>query len=176
MGGAIAQTVALHPPANLKGIVLLGTGARLRVTEKLLAFTEEEYPAIARWLVTFFWREEVSASLLDLSHQNLLKTPAAITRGDFQACHQFNLLTELSLIQLPTLVIGSTSDKLTPFKLSQQLAAQIPHAQLVAVENCGHMFHLEEPEKVGAAVQEFIAQLSSFPTMGSSPSSPARDG
>lgn len=176
MGGAIAQTVALQPPVNLKGIVLLGTGARLRVTEKLLTFTDEEYPTIARWLASFFWTEGTPITILDRSQQRLLQIPPAITRADFYACQQFSLLDQLGQLTLPTLVIGSTGDKLTPFKYSQQLAEQIPHAQLMMIENAGHMFHLAEPEKVAAAVQQFIADLDVFPTRGSWLALPGHDG
>jgi pimeloyl-ACP methyl ester carboxylesterase len=65
----------------------------------------------------------------------------------------------LGEIRAPTLVITGTADQLTPTKYAHFLAQNIPGAQLVLVENAGHMVMLERPREVGEAVARFVASL-----------------
>ncbi len=48
MGGAIVLEFALHYPGRLAGIVLVGTGARLRVAPAILDGIRSDFPATAQ--------------------------------------------------------------------------------------------------------------------------------
>ena len=50
MGGGITQLYALTYPEELQGIILIGTGARLRVHPKYLQEAEEAQTDSTRWL------------------------------------------------------------------------------------------------------------------------------
>lgn len=49
MGGGVAQAVALEGPEVLAGLVLVGTGAPLRVLPKILALTESDFMLATRY-------------------------------------------------------------------------------------------------------------------------------
>ena len=54
MGGAIAQMVGLAHPANVTGLVLVGTGAKLRVSPTILSAVQEDYEAAVELLNQFY--------------------------------------------------------------------------------------------------------------------------
>ena len=58
----------------------------------------------------------------------------------------------LAAIECPTLVLVGDGDRLTPPKLSQEMAAGIPGARLVVVPDCGHLSTLEQPQAVTTAL------------------------
>jgi 3-oxoadipate enol-lactonase len=66
----------------------------------------------------------------------------------------------LTSIDVPTLVIVGECDALTPPSDSERLAARIPGAQLVRIDQAGHMSNLENPEAFNAALLAFIGRYS----------------
>ena len=67
------------------------------------------------------------------------------------------LAVRLVEIQVPTLVISGTQDRIVPVENSLRLAEDIPGAQLVVIENCGHLPQEECPEPFLAAISDFLA-------------------
>ncbi len=63
----------------------------------------------------------------------------------------------LGSIRVPTLVIVGRQDLTTPLARAEEMAATIPHARLVVIEECGHMSPLEKPAEVTAALRKWLA-------------------
>ncbi len=76
-----------------------------------------------------------------------------------QASNAPNLAEKLGQITVPTLVISGDSDQIVPVENSRQLAKDIPGAQWVVLENCGHLPQEECPDAFLAAVTQFISNL-----------------
>jgi pimeloyl-ACP methyl ester carboxylesterase len=159
MGGAIAQIIGLRRPDWLAGLVLLGTGARLRVAPQFLDGVLDDFGQIAELLMGFYWSKDTPAEIVDRSQRLLLRNDPLVVRGDLLACDRFDIGDQLAAITLPALVIGSTADRMTPLKYSQYLVDRLPDAQLVTVEGCGHMLAVERAETIAAAVQTFVNQF-----------------
>ena len=80
--------------------------------------------------------------------------------------HEFRLVRPATLLvigQADRTAIGK--DRVAPEvaatmgnypELGRLVAKEIPQAKLVEIENCGHIPHLEEPEKFHAALLEFL--------------------
>ncbi len=66
------------------------------------------------------------------------------------------LADRLSEISVPTLVISGDDDQIVPVENSRQLAEDIPGAELVILENCGHLPQEECPEAFMQAVDNFL--------------------
>lgn len=66
------------------------------------------------------------------------------------------LAERLGEIQVPTLVISGAQDRIVPVENSQRLAQDIPGAQLVVIENCGHLPQEECPAAFLAAINDFL--------------------
>lgn len=62
-------------------------------------------------------------------------------------------------IDVPTLVLCGTEDKVTPTALSEELARLIPGAQLELIERAGHIGNLEKPREFNQALDRFLRDL-----------------
>lgn len=62
----------------------------------------------------------------------------------------------LPAIRVPTLVLCGRQDALTPLALHEEMAAGIPGARLVVVEEAGHLTPLEQPEVVNRALRDWL--------------------
>jgi pimeloyl-ACP methyl ester carboxylesterase len=60
-------------------------------------------------------------------------------------------------IHVPTVVIVGREDKATPLARSQEMAADIAHARLVVLDDCGHMSPLEKPDEVTATLRRWLS-------------------
>jgi len=156
MGGAIALTLALHFPNRVAGLVLMATGARLRVAPAILDGMHSDFEGSVELITRFAWSPETKPALTELGRQALLETGPDVLLGDFSACDRFNVMERLGEIEHPTLVIAGTADQLTPPKYARFLTEHIPNARLVLVEDASHMVMLERPLEVTGAVREFL--------------------
>jgi len=59
-------------------------------------------------------------------------------------------------ITVPTLLIAGDQDDITPLVKQQELFKKFPHAELVVIENVGHLTHYETPADIAKATQAFI--------------------
>ena len=159
MGGAVAQTIGLNPPPEVRGLVLVASGSRLRVAPEILNGVIREFENTAAAITNLAWSDNASSELRELGRQMMLNNDPASLYGDFLACNDFNLIDRLDEIQLPTLIISGTEDRLTPPKYSRFMADRILRSRLVTISGAGHMIMLEEPERVASFINEFVGEL-----------------
>lgn len=158
MGGAIAQTIAFQAPNRVSGLILIGTGAKLSVHPDILNGLLNDYAKTVQMIVDWQWAEGFE-QVKRLGYKRLLETDPKVLHGDFAATNIFDLRGQIGQIRVPTLIIGGTADKMTPFKFSTYLHEQIAGSQLVSVEGGGHMMALEQPQVVAGAVQRWLEEM-----------------
>jgi pimeloyl-ACP methyl ester carboxylesterase len=158
MGGAIALDFARHFPGRTAGLVLVGTGARLRVAPALLEGLRDDFPRTAQLIADWTHDRDAPQQLKRLYRHRLLENEPQVVLGDFQACDNFDLREQVAAIQAPALVICGSNDIMTPPRLSEALAATLPHARLVMIPQAGHMLPLERPEELADAVISFLSR------------------
>lgn len=161
MGGAIAQLFALTYPGELAGLILLGTGARLRVHADYLQECEEGIRDQDSWLQGRrsdyrLVEEEMATALLDRAAQ----IGPAVKLNDLRCCDAFDVMDRVSDIRLPTLVLCGSDDVMTPVKYSQYLHDKIQGSELCVIEGGSHFVQLEQPEAVNSAIEEFLGKRS----------------
>jgi pimeloyl-ACP methyl ester carboxylesterase len=163
MGGATALDFALRYPEKTAGLVLVGSGARLRVAPAILDGIHQDFDAAVRLICDYAFAPETSEQLKRASLRQMRQTDPDVLYGDFAACDAFDVMDRLGEIRCPTLAICGTADRLTPPKYSTYLRANIPGAQLILIEGAGHMVMLEQPEAVSQAIADFSSM--SFATV-----------
>lgn len=158
MGGAITQTIALMAPERVAGIVLVSTGARLRVHPQILDLSSdrEQFHSVAELVTSWSFSEGCEDRLRELALERYREGDPEVMHSDFHACNNFDIMEEVEDIHTPTLVICGEEDRMTPVKYSNYLAERIEGAELVRISGAGHMVMLEKPKEVSKAIKEFM--------------------
>lgn len=159
MGGAIAQAFALAAPELTAGVVLVGTGARLRVLPKIFELIEHDHAAAVAFITDMGVAARASEPLRGAIAGQTQRTPPRILAGDFGVCDRFDVSVRLGEIRAPALVICGEEDRLTPPKYAAFLQARLPNARLVTVPGAGHYVQLEQPDAVTRALVDFLTSL-----------------
>jgi pimeloyl-ACP methyl ester carboxylesterase len=162
MGGAIVQTLALTHPEVIKGIVLVGTGVKLKVLPMILNGIKNNFRETVQNITRFAYSRKVSSDLIERGVSDMMRCRPEVLYGDFLACDRFDLMNEVEKIDLPTLVLCGNEDELTPVKYSQFLQQRIKGSKLEIFPNAGHMVMIESPEAFNEKVGEFIATPTFF--------------
>lgn len=159
LGGAIVLALALRKQHPLRGIVLVGTGARLRVHPEIFARLRADYGDGVVFLTEWALAPEAPPELMAQLIEEELKTPPEVTYGDLVACDGFDVMAQLGQIERPTLIICGTADRLTPVRYAEYLQAHIPRAQLALIEGAGHYVMLEKSGEFNQALEAFLARV-----------------
>lgn len=156
MGGAIAMDLALRRCEEVVALVLVASGARLRVKKDLLDLVDSNFVSAVKHVTATAWGPNAEPDSVRRGSQLMLTGDSKAMRMDFAACNDFDIMTQLGDIAVPTLVLVGTEDRMTPPKFAHYLADHIPGAELISVADAGHMLAMEQPQLVSDAIRDFI--------------------
>jgi pimeloyl-ACP methyl ester carboxylesterase len=165
MGGAIALLTALYHGELLEGVVLVDTGARLRVHPDLVRGAHEAARAGRAPETDRSWgfAAATPASVVDAVHALIVDTDPWVTYGDWIADDTFDVMSRLREIRVPTLAVCGALDRLTPVRYHRHLAAEIPGCRLTVIDGAGHWVFWEQPEAFTRTVRAFLDELPAVP-------------
>ena len=160
MGGAIAQLYALKYPDELKGLILVGTGARLKVGQEHFEKAQDFSDPVSMWVDSqkgYF--KGVEPDLYQLLVQRAAQIGPDVGLNDLLCCDRFDVMSEVSKINLPTEIIAGSIDELTPVKFADYLATNISNAQEHVIQGGDHFLQLQFHKQVNAAIDQFLARI-----------------
>jgi pimeloyl-ACP methyl ester carboxylesterase len=172
MGGAIALTAALHHPAQVCGLGLLATGARLPVAEPVFEALGQGLDAFAGLLALTAYGPTSSPEVIQRYTNGPIQASLDTVRADFEACQRFDVRGRLAEIAVPALVLGGEADALVGQGRLRQLAAGLPRAHLEILAGAGHMVMQEQGAAVNATLRALLRDVRAERPDGES--SPAR--
>lgn len=161
MGGGIAITAALYHPERIAGLVLVDTGARLRVAPDLLraaraAAARGQAPATDR---SWGFAASTPQTVVDRVEALTAGTDPRVTYADWIADDTFDAMTRIGEIAAPTLALCGAEDRLTPVKYHRYLQERMPNCRLTIIEGAGHWSLHEQPAQFDRAIGAFLAGL-----------------
>ncbi len=159
LGGAIALRWALDFPEQAAGLILIGTGARLRVSDQLFSLIDDGWPGSIETLVDNALSPSASIDLRRDAQEWHRCVGREATRRDYAACNTFDVRDRLAEIKVPALILVGELDEMTPPKFSQYLAEHLSDSKLVIVSGAGHIVQAEKPAEVNAAIKDFLARF-----------------
>ena len=160
MGGAISMLYALRYPEEVRGIILVGTGARLRVHPDYLQIGRDASEDKSQWLENqMSYYSGVAPDMIQSMKRRSLEVGPEVELNDLMACDDFDVMQEVQNINLPTLVICGSEDTMTPVKYADYLADKIPGAQKVIVPGGSHFVQMQQYKKVNASIEDFVTSL-----------------
>jgi len=156
LGGAIAMEWALRYPDHAAGLILIGTGARLRVGQAIFDMLDRQWPACIPALVDYALSANAPAELRQRVQQWHETVGQRATRTDYAACNEFDIMPRLPGVAAPTLIVVGGEDGLTPPKYSRYLHEHLGSSQLLEVPGAGHLAMAQRPDLVNPAIEAFL--------------------
>ena len=156
LGGAIVQQYYFTYPKEVSGLILCGTGGRLRVAPFILNLLKNNYRDYLNSLPAGAFYRTTSKETIDLHIQETAKISAEVTYRDFKICDNFDVLSKLDTIEVPCLIIVGKQDQSTPVKYSEFSHNKIKNSELHIINKAGHMVMLEKLDEVNQAIENFI--------------------
>lgn len=171
-GGMIAMRLALRSEKRVHALALLDTSAELEEPARRVKY---------RLFASFGRRFGLPKALVDhqlahvfFSDRTLRERPEIVERfaraangypreGLARAAiavlnRQTDVLPRLAGIRVPTLVLCGRDDRAAEPPYSERIAARIPGARLVLIDECGHSSTIERPDAVNAALVPFVKE------------------
>jgi len=157
LGGAIALDVALRKNPVVRSIVLLGSGARLRVAPKILEGLRTDFDHTIQEVAKLLYAEP-SDEQLRYAAAAMRRAGAAQTLADYEACNAFDVMERLGEISIPVLAITGEHDRMTPSKYADFLASRVQNGRARIVPGAGHLVMAEQPAETNQMIMEFLTQ------------------
>ena len=160
LGGAVAQLYGLKYRNEVKALILIGTGARLRVHPGFLASVGqmiEDESAWGRYVEDSYspFDPKVRPAVVEAR----MRIGPAVMLNDLLCCDKFDIIDRIHEIKLPTLVICGSNDEMTPVKYTNYLADKIKGAIKVIIDGATHSVAREKPGEVNQAIEKFLSSL-----------------
>ena len=161
MGGGIAITTAVYNAEMINGLMLIATGARLRVHPDILRSAKEAarsgqpIPMDPSWA----YAESTPKSVIEANMALTADTDMGVIFGDWICSDSFDFSTRLKDIHVPALAVCGEEDRLTPPKYHQFFQENLPSCELAVIKNAGHWASAEQPEEFNNIVKNFLDDL-----------------
>ncbi|MDC7226446.1 MAG: alpha/beta hydrolase [Spirochaetales bacterium] len=173
-GGNLALRLAIKYPEKFSSLILISPGIYTEIPPPLIRQLMElglfkkmsievirSFPnQIDRLLAGNYFNPELITSEMK---ENYLQ-PSLLENWD-QALWEYLIAQDDSIIaerlkeiELPVLIIQGREDEVVPPSDNKKAAGILPNAELLFLENCGHVAHEEQPDAVAAAVKAFISR------------------
>lgn len=160
LGGMVAQGLAVKRLDQIRALVLTNTASKIGTKEtwarQIAALQAGANPLDPKTHFTAgfrnspafaAWQARQVAPRLD----GVLGCAAAISGTDFY--------TPTASLRLPSLVIASNQDAITPADMLRDLADLIPGAQFAIIRKSGHLPMLEQPQTFAATLSDFLRNI-----------------
>lgn len=169
MGGAAALDFCLSFPERVQKLVLIDSaGLSKQPAARWLMF-----PPVDRWLTQFLANPTVRQNISQTAYfdKTFASEDALVCSTSHLACDRWSeglidftksggygdFRSRLPQATLPSLVVWGKQDKILGTKPAAQFAQLLPHSDLVWIDQCGHVPHLEQPEKTAATIRHFLS-------------------
>lgn len=168
MGGDLAQEIMRRAPERVTRLAILDSSARSDSTDQAerrrglieLARRGRFRGVTSRLLPLFIHPDRLGDVALTDTIMDMAESVGreAFLRQQSAIMSRPDGRRDLARIACPTLVLCGRQDELTPLELHEEMAAAIPGARLVVIEDCGHLSTLERPDEVNAAMRAWLLE------------------
>ena len=160
LGGGIVLLYGLKYPDNVKGLICVGSGARLRVHPMYLEGLEKAIAASGDYqTLTEGSLTRVDPKLAEVVARRIKENGLSVMLNDLRACDRFDVMERLVEIDTPLLAITGTEDIMTPPKYSHYLADHMKNGRAVIIPGGTHFLFAEKPVEVNRAIEGFLKEL-----------------
>jgi pimeloyl-ACP methyl ester carboxylesterase len=173
MGGMVAQDLALTYPERVRSLTLGatycgGAGSQLMDAADFQGMVEAMASGSQERVIRASWEVNLSPAFRAderrypefVAMAESVPVPQETVQLQLQAIVAHDTSARLPDLALPTLVVHGSADRVLPFVNGAQIAALMPNAQLERLEDVGHMFWWEQPERAAELIRAHPALAS----------------
>jgi pimeloyl-ACP methyl ester carboxylesterase len=154
-GSAVALMYSLQYPRELKGQVLIGSGAKLKASHAYYTAVKSMLNDEDAWR-KYNEKFAVPDPRLLPATQAKIRIGPAVLFNDLLCCDKFNVMEQLHNVRVPTLIVVGAEDEMTPVKFAQYLADRITGSKMVVIKNATHAVAMEKPDEVNRLIGEWV--------------------
>ena len=181
LGGLVALRLALSEPGRVSALSLIGSvglgrgvsyvlrsAALPGYGELAIAWSRTPFGAAQRaWLRArlLFARPHLAPADWMKEQRRLAQLPgfleaelAALRAQTYLGGQREVLLDQLPALEMPTLVVWGTSDRVVPTSQAREAVDRLCEGSLELIPNCGHLPHVEYPDRFVAALDRFLGE------------------
>ena len=168
LGGYVALEIMRRAPARVAGLALISTSARAEAQEALagrqksIDLARRDFARLLASMRPFMLapanlgnanlNAALDAMMMEVGAEAFARqSQAVIGRSDSRAL--------LPAITCPTLLVCGREDKVTPPRLSEEMAAAIPGAVIELIDQVGHLAPMEAPARINALLTAWLQRL-----------------
>jgi pimeloyl-ACP methyl ester carboxylesterase len=176
MGGMLAMEIARQAPSRMRAIALLGSSARPDTPElitlrrracELFAAGRMDEVLGANVMLAFHPGNALNRALVAGYLAMIGRAgPSQLIRQNRAVMARIDSLPSMAQWRWSTLVLCGEADGQTPPAQAREMAAAVPGAQLHLVPGAGHMLTLEQPQRVTALLQGWLASIKDRVSVG----------
>lgn len=165
LGGMVGLHLAAHAPDRVDRLIVCCSAAHLppataweeRAAAVRAAGTVEVVAdaVLERWFTPGF-REAMPDTVATYRAMLVRTTPEGYA-ACAEAVGAFDARSQLASVRAPTLVIAGRDDPATPPEHGERVAAGIPGARLVVLDDAAHLANVEQPGAVSELVFEHVS-------------------
>jgi pimeloyl-ACP methyl ester carboxylesterase len=170
MGGYVCMEIMRQAPQRVRALALLDTRAvadspeetRRRRELVRLAQTGRGFQPVTRRLLPLLIHPSRlnDAALVDIVRSMAERTGVeAFVRQQHAIIGRVDSSADLVRVRVPSLIMCGREDELTPLVHHEEMARLIPGAELVVIDDCGHISSLERPDEVSAAMLRWLQRI-----------------
>src|SRR5690606_36281741 len=126
------------------------------VSETLHSSCLTDFGKVVDFVMAYGFGPHVDDDTRRLGRRLLAACRPEVVHGDYLACDLFDSTDRLAEIMVPALVVGGTADRMTPPRLAQHLADQLPDVEYYLVEEAGHFLPPEYPDDVAEIITDWL--------------------
>jgi pimeloyl-ACP methyl ester carboxylesterase len=168
MGGATAIDFTLTYPEAVNKLILIDSAG----LEKPPVLGKFMFPPLDYWATSFLKSPNVRQKISESAYydKSFASRDAQICAALHLNCPQWreglisftksggygSFEKELKALEKPTLILWGKQDKILGTKSAGKLENLITNSQLIWINNCGHVPHLEQSQQVAEAILTFI--------------------
>lgn len=167
MGGAAALDYCLSFPDRVRKLILIDSAG----LAKQPFATRLMFSPLDRWLTNFLANPKVRQNISQTAYhnKNFASEDARQCANAHLSCSGWSeslinftksggyssFAEQLGQIVLPSLIIWGKQDKILGTKAANQFHRLLPNSQLIWLDRCGHVPHLEQAEATAESIHKF---------------------
>jgi pimeloyl-ACP methyl ester carboxylesterase len=160
LGGLVAQELALRFPERVRGLVLVGAGARSEVPDEWLeSWRRVTEGKEQRRLPVEGFAPNAPREVFQRAFREFVKTDPRARYGDLLAARDWSAADRLGELRVPCLCVVGEHERAATAESVDAFVAEVATSRKIVLADAGHEIPIEQPEALAQGILQFLGEL-----------------